>query len=448
MQKDKRLVVVFLVVIFGVFLCIPSKFILVKMGIMSMNMDNFSEYKGNTEKNIVDKLNNIVGKMENNIENKVTNYFPLYSNLNTLYQRVNFASNKLLFKDVPIKTNSDGEYIFYDKVNEFYYLTNKYSDEELDARLEKQVKFFNELSNKGINVNIYIPTRYEFTELKENNLSKFLDEFVNKLDSKINTRVMNVTSIDEYKKYFYKTDHHWTIYGALDGYQDICDMLGIQKLNDLNALEHKEKKYYGSLAKTALNDSINDYISDVDIKLDYDVYVNGKETDKLFKPREIRLDRDYKYYDYYVISTRLEKQKFEIETEKFDILSKYYIKEFEYRKNWKCPISEDMKEFLYKNVNFFKLDSLRLIVFVKMIQTKDLIKAVLNTNDITFINDYLSKIDKIKNTEFNDIYRLIGTYKRDNNINRKAMNNLRTLTKNKKYLNYLDGRKRLEAIVS
>ena len=102
------------------------------------------------------------------------------------------------------------------------------------------------------------------------------------------------------KKYFYKTDHHWTIYGALDGYQDICDMLGIQKLNDLNALEHKEKKYYGSLAKTALNDSINDYISDVDIKLDYDVYVNGKETDKLFKPREIRLDRDYKYYDYYV----------------------------------------------------------------------------------------------------------------------------------------------------
>ena len=32
--------------------------------------------------------------------------------------------------------------IFYDKVNEFYYLTNKYSDEELDARLEKQVKFF------------------------------------------------------------------------------------------------------------------------------------------------------------------------------------------------------------------------------------------------------------------------------------------------------------------
>ena len=58
--------------------------------------------------------------------------------------------------------------------------------------------------------------------------------------------------------------------------------------------------YYGSLAKTALNDNINDYISDVDIKLDYDVYVNGKSADSLFKPREIRLDRSYKYYDYYV----------------------------------------------------------------------------------------------------------------------------------------------------
>ena len=82
---------------------------------------------------------------------------------------------------------------------------------------------------------------------------------------------MNVDTIDNYKKYFYKTDHHWTINGALKGYEDITDMLNISKVDNLNITEHKERKYYGSLAKTALNDLIFDYISDIDLDLNYNV---------------------------------------------------------------------------------------------------------------------------------------------------------------------------------
>ena len=258
MQKDKKLVIVFLVILFGICLCIPCKFVLVKIGVMSMNMDNFLEYKEKDVNNVVDKINNVVGRIENSVENKVTNYFPFYNVINSLYDKVDFTSNKILFKDVPIKKNSDGEYIFYDKVNEFYYLTNKYTSKELDERLDSQVKFFNNLSKKKIDVNIYIPTRYEFTTLKKDNLSNYVGEFVSKLDSNINVRVMDVKSIDEYKEYFYKTDHHWTIKGALDGYKDICDMLNIDAINNLNIVKHKERMYYGSLAKTALNDNIND----------------------------------------------------------------------------------------------------------------------------------------------------------------------------------------------
>ncbi len=300
MQKDKTLVVVFLAIIFAIAISIPCKYILVKNGLITMNMDNFTEYTSISEKNIIDKLNNKIGKIENSIENKVTNYFPFYNGLNTLYQNLNFKSNMLLYKDVPIKTNSDGEYIFYDKENKFYYLTNKYSEDELKERLSKQVNFFNTLSNRGIDINIYIPTRYEYTSLKDDNIGNYIPLFINSLNKKINTKVMNITSINEYKNYFYKTDHHWTIEGALNGYQDICSMLGVTPLDNLNIIINKERKYYGSLAKTALNDSIYDYITDIDITLDYDVTVNGSKADDLFKPRKLRLDRDYKYYDYYV----------------------------------------------------------------------------------------------------------------------------------------------------
>ena len=91
MQKDKKLVIVFLVILFGICLCIPCKFVLVKIGVMSMNMDNFLEYKEKDVNNVVDKINNVVGRIENSVENKVTNYFPFYNVINSLYDKVDFT---------------------------------------------------------------------------------------------------------------------------------------------------------------------------------------------------------------------------------------------------------------------------------------------------------------------------------------------------------------------
>lgn len=302
MKKDKIFIGVFLFIIFGVLAFLPVKHVLIVTGKSSLQMtDNWVYFEAKPENNIIDKLDNKFNQIKTAVENRVTNYFPFYIELNTMYQNFNFKTNKLLFdKYVPLKTNSDEEYVFYNKEDNFYYLENKYTKEELDNRLETQVKFFNSLSNKGIDVNIYIPTRYEITTLKDNNLNSYISLFNNKLNSNINITAMNVTDIETYKKYFYKTDHHWTIYGALDGYKDIMNMLGADTLNVDNIVTLKERKYYGSLAKSIMNDELNDYITDMKIDLDYDVLVNGEKPDELFKPRELKMDRSYKYYDYYV----------------------------------------------------------------------------------------------------------------------------------------------------
>lgn len=298
-MRDKKLIIMFLVLIFGVFIAIPCKFVLVRLGVLEINRDNFSEYVGVKETSVIDKFNNLVGKVEKKLENTYTNYFPFYNAINGVYQNINFYSNSLVYEDVPIKVNSDGEYVFYNKKDGFYYLENKYESVELDKRLDKQVAFFNELG-KSVDLYIYVPTRYEYTSLKENNLSVYLDKFKEKLNNNITLSIMDIQSVEEYKTYFYKTDHHWTINGALVAYQSIMDMMGKEMVDYGNVVEHKEKKYYGSLAKSALMDNVYDYISDIDVKLDYKVLVNGSEADNLFKPRSIRLDRSYKYYDYYV----------------------------------------------------------------------------------------------------------------------------------------------------
>lgn len=299
MKKDKFLAVSFLVIIFSIFLAIPFNFIFNKLGLITINYDNFISFEKREEKSFADKINNKVFSIENSIENKFTNYFPFYNDLNELYQGVNFYGNSLIYKNVPIRTNSDGEYIFYDKENQFYYLKGKYSNEELDKRLLKQINFFNKLSD-DVSLYIYLPTRYEFTNILNDNLSQYVEKFVNGLNSNINVSVMNIDDINQYKNYFYKTDHHWNISGALSGYYDILDMFQLNDANNYEIKINENRKFYGSMAKTALSDVVYDYISDINYYPEYKVLVNDKLPEDIFKPRNIRLDRDYKYYDYYV----------------------------------------------------------------------------------------------------------------------------------------------------
>ena len=301
MKKDKIFNAVFCRIIGGVCLYIPVHFMLVHVGVVTKTSnDNQVAFEPVAEKNIVDKLSNKVNAIKTRLENEITNSFPFYNSLNGLYQNFNYYMNSFLYKEVPLKTNSDSEYIFYNKENDFYYLENQYSKEELDKRLDTQVKMFNKLANLDIDMYLYFPTRYELTMLKDNNLSSYVDSFKDKLSSKIKVANMDITSLEQYKNYFYKTDHHWNMNGALAGYYDIMNILGKVPVDNLEVVNKRERKFYGSMAKSVLNNKTYDYILDIDKKLDYDVLVNGKQASEVFKPRQIRLDRDYLYYDYYV----------------------------------------------------------------------------------------------------------------------------------------------------
>ena len=301
MKRDKIFNAVFCGIIGGVCLYIPVHFMLVHIGVVTKTSnDNQMVFEPISEKNIGDKLSNKVNAIKTRLENEITNSFPFYNSLNGLYQNFNYYMNSFFYKEVPLKTNSDNEYIFYNKENDFYYLENQYSKDELDKRLDMQVAMFNKLANLDIDMYLYFPTRYELTKLKDNNLNSYVDIFKDKLSSKIKVANMDITSLEQYKNYFYKTDHHWNMNGALAGYYDIMDILGKVPVDNLEVVNKRERKFYGSMAKSVLNNKTYDYILDVDKKLDYDVLVNGKQASEVFKPRQIRLDRDYLYYDYYV----------------------------------------------------------------------------------------------------------------------------------------------------
>lgn len=293
MKKDRFIISVFLVIIFGVFVLYPVKYLLIKTDKISFNSsDNWKTYEksGNL---IKDK----VMALETAIDNRTTNYFPLYEKITSGFYNFNIKLDSLFSSKVYIKSNSDGENLFYDNQNNFYFLLNNLSSEQLNNRLKNQIFFYNDINTKysDINLYIYLPLRYEVTNLSDiHNLNNYVVTFKNSLNKNIKVSSLDSLDLSQYLTYFYKTDHHYNSVGALKAYNDIVTMMDI---NNIKTIPFKciYTPYYGSLAKTALNKNVSDNLLD----LDYQNDIEFNQNDDKFKTRKI-VKKTNPFYDYYI----------------------------------------------------------------------------------------------------------------------------------------------------
>lgn len=300
-RNDKRFLLVMASICAFVMCSFFVNFVLIKFNIKELKTtDNWIYFKY-TKTDFLGKIDDRIEGLKTSIQNRVTNYFPFYQELTKGYYNVIYNTNKLFYSDVPLGLNSSKEYVFYNKENNFYYLINNRSHEDLSNRVSKQVQFFNNLkdSNPNVNVNIYIVPRYEQTKFLNDNLANFTDDFKNGLNKNINVAELNISSTDDYIKKFYKTDHHWNMYGAYQGYKDILTMLNKEYVT-YDIVKVNKKPYYGSLAKSSLSKLTSDNIYDVNATSNYTVKVNGKEAPDKFKPRSIRYNKNNDFFDYYI----------------------------------------------------------------------------------------------------------------------------------------------------
>lgn len=300
-RNDKRFLLVMASICAFVMCSFFVNFVLIKFNIKELKTtDNWIYFKY-TKTDFLGKIDDRIEGLKTSIQNRVTNYFPFYQELTKEYYNVIYNTNKLFYSDVPLGLNSSKEYVFYNKEKNFYYLINNRSHEDLSNRVSKQVQFFNNLkdSNPNVNINIYIVPRYEQTKFLNDNLANFTDDFKNGLNKDINVAELNISSTDDYIKKFYKTDHHWNMYGAYQGYKDILTMLN-KEYETYDIVKVNKKPYYGSLAKSSLSKLTSDNIYDVNATNNYTVKVNGGEAPDKFKPRSIRYNKNNDFFDYYI----------------------------------------------------------------------------------------------------------------------------------------------------
>ncbi|MBR1417115.1 MAG: hypothetical protein IJ572_04785 [Bacilli bacterium] len=293
MKKNNFISIAFVFIIFFVFI-----WTIVKQGLITLHIISFDKTDNwQVVEATGDKIYDKIKSFEVGIENRVNNYFPNYIGINDLFYTSIMKIDSLYLNDIYLKNNRDNEKVFFNKTKNFYYIVNNYSEKELDNKMNDQISFFNELSNKYNNVsfNIYMPLRYEinsFVNIK--NLNDKYNYFKSKINKNINIKALESNNTDEYLNYFYKTDHHYNSYGAKKAYDDILDMFNII---DYENYKHKEVigKYYGSAAKSLLVDNIYDNLSAIDVNN----LLNVNISEDRFKPLNVT-KKDNKFYDYYV----------------------------------------------------------------------------------------------------------------------------------------------------
>ena len=293
MKKDKPIIVLFLIIVFGVFAFYPVKYILLKTNKLNLiSSDNWKTYEKSGN-----RIKDLVMNLETAIDNRTVNYFPFYNDVTSAFYNFNIKMDSLFSDKVYVKANYDGENLFYDKENNFYFLLNNLSSEELNSRIKTQISFYNDISDKYPNVNLYVylPLRYEVTNFSNlHNLNNYVNKFKNGLNKNIHVSMLESINVDEYLTYFYKTDHHYNSVGALKAYNDIVKMMNINNTKELSIV-NVQSPYYGSLARTALNKNVSDNLMDFDYQND----VKSNNLDNKNKPRNI-VKKANPFYDYYI----------------------------------------------------------------------------------------------------------------------------------------------------
>jgi len=292
-ECDKLIIKIFLFIIYFIFLLYPVNYLLERKGIIKI--DNSSEIEDIHKHGLIGKLESI----KSSIENKTTNYFPFYSLINQFNTNMHIDINTPFYKFLNkeflfVGTNYDNEYIYKNINSNYYILKSQYNDLELYKKLDSQIKLYNELAKEKLDIYVYLPSRYEFiykTELDTKNMSNYIEYFKENINNKINLKELSIEN--NYHELFYKTDHHWTGYGALKGYSDIMEMMNIKPVNyEVKKIDNT--LFSGSMAKSAADTSIKEDFYYIDAIVTCKTNINDR-----LKPMK-KEPKKKQFYDYYV----------------------------------------------------------------------------------------------------------------------------------------------------
>ncbi len=142
----------------------------------------------------------------------------------------------------------------------------------------KVLESYKQLGNKVDTYYYYINTSRDInfkTNKKSTNVKQLMKRIMN---NKYTYSELNISNYNDYKKYFYKNDHHWNYRGSYQGYLDILEMLNIDNpIKPIKKEVFDNYYYYGSHSQATRNYEYLDEFTVYKFKLPYhNTLINSK----------------------------------------------------------------------------------------------------------------------------------------------------------------------------
>lgn len=287
-------------------------FVLIGISVF-LNQENVSEFERRqlaTNEQLINK-NILDNSFQTTFESILKDQFPLKNiAINAYYECKVKLYDPVMSGIVKLKDD-----VIYMPDSGYYIRNILKQDAEKEALVASKgynIKEFAEIFQDK-KIYVYQPVRLEQTSLLDfldaNSYGiKYRDIFLREIGDKVKYNELQIDSIEDYQRYYFKTDFHWNIDGAYQGYKDIINMIGedfeIGKPKEIKRKYCFDKEFYGAQSNAIGRATGFDFICDAELEdvSEYDYFVNGQISDdnytKLEYAKGYKEDgcSDYEYY--------------------------------------------------------------------------------------------------------------------------------------------------------
>lgn len=158
-------------------------------------------------------------------ENALADQIPLSSEMKRIEKTIELLAKFTFFKLNPNTFHNIGGLLYKDEY--FVYFPREFSN--VQEQLDRKIQNLNEVKEKLPNVDISLYYIEKDTDIHFETGEKLgaYEYIADKVNQQFHTKKFAINNFDEFKQYFYKTDHHWNAQGSYKAYQEIVEWMGL-----------------------------------------------------------------------------------------------------------------------------------------------------------------------------------------------------------------------------